>query len=131
MNFDSYKIFSDLDDIIVHKSLNTTKQMVLRYHFWYNDNNRVQRNVVKINGSGWSTHDFFKDYFVINEAKYKDATKYTEIAINQLTVEHLDDACFAFSGSNQVKIYILSSAANCDNIIIFCRSLPSSKKIKI
>jgi hypothetical protein len=100
--------------------LNLTKTKVLEYHFWYDDNTRRNgdRKVVKIDGSGWSTSDLFMSYFVINEAKYVEAPKYTEIDVKNLTLQELDEACFAFNGINQVNSHYISKH-RCHDTIIF------------
>jgi hypothetical protein len=85
--------------------------MVLEHHFWYDDTARNGgRKVVKINGSGWSTSDVFKDFYAINEAEYVEAQEYTEIDLKQLTPQALDHTtCFVFNGINQVISIFIST----------------------
>jgi hypothetical protein len=93
--------------------MNITKTMVLKYHYLYNkpkqDHKEGDRTILKITGSGWNTSDLFKDYFVIHEAKYVKAQKYTEIDVKQLTIHNLEHACFAFNGMNQVNCQFIST----------------------
>ena len=83
--------------------------MVLEDHFWYDNIARQNcgRKVVKIDGSGWSTSDFFKDFYAINEAEYVEAQEYTEIDVKKLTIEDLYEACFDFNGINQVNSHYI------------------------
>jgi hypothetical protein len=81
--------------------------MVLEYHSLYNVKFRKNgdRILLKIHGSGWNTRDFFQEFFVINEAKYVQAQKYTEVDVKQLSLQDLDHTCFAFNGINQVNFF--------------------------
>jgi hypothetical protein len=105
------------------KSLSLTKTMVLEDHFWYDNIARQNcgRKVVKINGSGWSTSDFFKDFYAINEAEYVEAQEYTEIDFKQLTPQALDHTCFVFNGINQVISIFISTCTRYWKIILFFR----------
>jgi hypothetical protein len=87
--------------------LNVTRQLVLNYHYLYDDRHSPKkgdrkRKAIRVQGSGWSTNDIFKDFYVINEATYSKAPEYVVLDPAEMSLKDLEQACFAFVKENQV-----------------------------
>jgi hypothetical protein len=85
--------------------LNVTRELVLGNHHLYHDLHSPKegdRKAIRVQGSGWSKNDIFKDFYVIDEVKYLEAPKYIPLNPAEMSLEDLERACFALDEDNQV-----------------------------